>query len=338
LEVGKSLRIASPREEEIKHGHQERESIFQGWAEALRFETIGIKTTHRTGEKSGPGWRCHVRLRPLAGGEMTAVPTPATTPAEEAEALATKLKSRGLANFWLEAVLILFPLTIVVFLFARFGGDGGFLVVTHSVRTGTRLKPADVAFARAGHLNQAFGRSDNISVLTINRDLAAGAPLRWSDVQRLQPVSTASIGTSEVINDKNVTMKLTAYDSYSLGDVPRLRQASRRIDSATILRDDMIAPPSKVAAPAPKTEVSVSSEVEMPLRVFLGPLRPALGSEISLLMLRKTASPLRIKARLIALDATASPATVVVAVSPAAALRILGSSASEVYVTRGRWD
>src|SRR5947209_7140996 len=116
---------------------------------------------------------------------MTVVPP--LSPGDEADALAARQKRSGPLKYWLELMIVLVPLVLIVAVLCRYRSHHGFLVVSHAVRNKTRLTRDDVKFAFAGSLDQTFATDADLSSLSASRDLAAGSPLRWSDVERLQP-------------------------------------------------------------------------------------------------------------------------------------------------------
>jgi hypothetical protein len=252
---------------------------------------------------------------------------------ERLSALAETARSRVGFDRWLELLLALFAIGLILSFEFREASAARMVVLDHDIRDGTILTENDVRAAAVSPLDQSLQSVSAAAGLTVAKAMGAGAPLRWSNVQRLQVTATKAIAVNEVISDANAAKKLTAYDALAITAIPSGKKAAHLIPAAMVLRESMLVPyTAPVRASPPAIHEARKGEVELALHVAGRP-RAVPPEAVTLLIARKSAAPLSVAARLLAIDA-ANPVNVIVAVSPDGASAIVQNGPADIYVVR----
>lgn len=242
---------------------------------------------------------------------------------------------RGGIESWIEWTAVAYLAVLLVVLLVRFERPGRMVVLNHGVRKGTTLQPEDVRLAAVTPLDQSFRDTGVVKAmkLTVVEPMDAGAPLRWSSVQRLQVVATKAIAAEEAISNANVALRPTPYDDAAMDAIPSGVNATLAIPANATLHKDMVksfvSPASITKAPA--EEHARQGEVEMALKIAVAtPVQPP--ADVTLFIPRKDKPPLMVDVRLLSVDSTAK--TVVVAVPANQAADIAQSMPADAYVAR----
>jgi len=248
-------------------------------------------------------------------------------------ALAQTARSRVGFDQWLELLLALFAIGLIVSFVLREVAGARMVVLNHDVQGGTILTENDVRAAAVQPLDQSLQSVKEAAGLSVTKPMGAGEPLRLGGVQRLQVTATKAIAANDVISDANVAKTRTPYDASAFTKIPSGKKAAQLIADKAVLHESML---TRYIAPAGATPPVVhearKGEVELVLHVAGRP-RAVPPEAVTLLIARKSAAPLSVAARLLAIDA-ANPPNAVVAVSPAAATAIVQNTPADIYVMR----
>ncbi len=255
-----------------------------------------------------------------------------TSPAQRLAALSKTVGEKNRFKNWLELLLVCFALAMILSLEVRNESASGMVVLNHDMKAGTVLAKDDVRIAAVSPLDQSLRKVGDAAGLTLTKALPAGAPLRWTNVQRLQVTALKQIAASDVVSDTNAARKLTSYDGLALTSLPPGKKAAQLIAEGAVLHATMLRDTerSKPAAP-PQVYAPSKGEVELSLR-FAGRTRATPPETVRLLIPRKGAAPLQLQARLLAVDNANS--NIVVAIPLEAASAVVQDMPTEVYVLR----
>lgn len=257
-----------------------------------------------------------------------ASPPPLPDPLAAAGALIKRSKHQRATRFWLEALILFTIATLIAILLVRQVSRSVVVVLARDVRRGDTIGAEDLALAALPRIDGTFaGRREAIG-LTADSDLPRGSVLRQHDLVRDQVVAAAEIPRGTVFSIRNVVLKASPFDPGVALALPLGRTAARSIPSGTVLRSSMIGPK------APGPQQPDPGQLSLPLRAFVGPQPPPIGSFVTLVVIRKDAQPTLERARLLAIDVSKDPATIVVSASEAMALRITNPAALEIHVMR----